>query len=108
VTDVRTGDRIDQGTLLVGESTSERRERMARLQTEAVERRQQELREQSSPLSTPSARIRLWEQLHQLALPSNLAHRLLEVIAADTGLSVEEVRAERRLRDTATPESPKI
>jgi len=34
---------------------------MARLQTEALERRQQLLRDQSSPLNTPSARIKLWK-----------------------------------------------
>ena len=85
-------------SLHIGESTADRRERMARLQTEALERRQQLLRDQSSPLNTPSARIKLWENLHQLEMPRNPEHRLISVIAENTSLSLEEVRAELRLR----------
>jgi hypothetical protein len=85
-------------SLHIGESTADRRERMARLQTEALERRQQLLRDQSSPLNTPAARIKLWENLHQLELPRNPEHRLIAVIAENTSLSLEEVRAEQRLR----------
>jgi hypothetical protein len=95
--------RIERGAApRVGESSSDYRERMALIQAEAVERRQQQLHEQSSPLNTPSDRIRIWERLHQLELPRNPGHRLIGVIAQNTGLSADDVRAEQRIRATAT------
>jgi hypothetical protein len=81
-----------------GESTDAYRERLAMLQAEAAERRQQQIVEQSSPLNSPSVRIRAWERLHQLDLPGNPTHSLIEVIAANTGLTSDDVRAEQRLR----------
>jgi hypothetical protein len=81
-----------------GETNADYRARLAHLQAEALERRQQQLSEQSSPHNTPSDRIRIWERLHQVELPRNPAHRLVAVIAANTGLSAEEVLAEQRVR----------
>lgn|SRR6185437_498778 len=81
-----------------GEGIEERRRRMALLQAEAVEQRQRELAEQSSPLNSASIRIKAWERLHQVDLPSNPAHRLVTIIAANTGLSIDEVRDEQSLR----------
>lgn len=86
---------------VAGETTEAYRERMARLQAEAAERRQQQIDEQSSPLNSPSVRIRAWERLHQIDLPSDPAHRLVGMIAANTGLTPDEVRAEQRLRTLA-------
>jgi hypothetical protein len=87
----------------IGESGADYRERMALIQAEALEHRHQQLHEQSSPLNTPSARISIWERLHQVQLPRNPAHRLIAVIAANTGLSAEDVLAEQRSRMTAAP-----
>ena len=107
-------DRIRYGSIPhVGESSIDYRERMALIQAEALERRQQQLDAQSSPLNTPSDRIRIWERLHQITLPRNPAHRLIAIIAANTGLSADEVLAEQRLRATtpavaAAPASPSI
>jgi hypothetical protein len=84
-----------------GENNADYRERMALIQAEAVERRRQQLQEQSSPLNPPSDRIRSWERLHQLDLPRNPLHRLVTVIAANTGLSVSDVLAEQALRASA-------
>jgi hypothetical protein len=84
-----------------GETHADYRQRVALLQAEARERRQQELSEQRSPSKAPADRIRLWERLHQLSLPRSSSHRLVSVIAADTDLSAEEVRAEQRLRVAA-------
>jgi hypothetical protein len=81
-----------------GESTSDFRERLAQREAEAVELRRRELAEQTSDAHTPAARIRIWERLHQVALPRNPTHRVLRVIAANTGLTLEEVRAEQRQR----------
>jgi hypothetical protein len=81
-----------------GEATSDYRDRIARHQAEALERRQQALLEQSSTLNAPAVRIRTWEGLHQLAMPRDPTHRLIGVIATATGLSLEEVHHEQRQR----------
>ena len=81
-----------------GESATEYRERIALLEAEALDRRQRELSEQRSPSNTPADRIRIWERRHQLSLPRSPDHHLLSVIAANTGLSLDDVRAEQRLR----------
>ncbi|HEX3848233.1 MAG TPA: hypothetical protein VHV81_12705 [Steroidobacteraceae bacterium] len=84
-----------------GESQADFRERMTLLQAEAVERRRQELGELRSRLHAPADRIRIWERLHQLPLPRSATHRLLAVIATNTGLSLDEVRAEQQARAAA-------
>lgn len=89
-----------------GETQADYRQRLTLLQAEALERRQKELGEQRSPLNTPADRIRIWERLHQLSLPRSPSHRLISVIAANTGLSPEEVRLEQRERATARATSP--
>jgi hypothetical protein len=81
-----------------GESTADFRERLAQREAEAVELRRRELAEQTSHAHTPAARIRIWERLHQVALPQNPTHRVLTVIADNTGLTLEEVRAEQLQR----------
>jgi hypothetical protein len=87
-----------------GESNADYRARVAAHQAEAVERRQMELLEQRSSMNTPAMRIRIWERLHQVDLPRSPSHRLIDAIAAQTGLTSEDVREEQRLR--ATPVAP--
>jgi len=87
---------------IAGETNVDYRRRLEELQAEVAERRQQQIDEQSSPLNSPSVRIKAWERLHQVDLPRDPAHRLVEVIAANTGLSAAEVRAEQVLRAGAT------
>jgi hypothetical protein len=84
-----------------GETPESYRQRIVLLEAEAAERRQQQIDEQSSPLNSPSVRIRAWERLHQVDLPSNPTHRLIGVIAANTGLTPDEIRAEQQSRATA-------
>lgn len=81
-----------------GEPTADFRERLARQQAEASERRAHALIEQSSVANTPQARIRIWEQLHAIVLPRDSSHRLVDVIAANTGLTVQQVREEQAQR----------
>jgi hypothetical protein len=65
---------------------------------EAREEERARLREaQSSPHHAPQERIRLWERLYGLPLP-NGQHPLLSLIAASTGLTLEQIRAEQRRR----------
>jgi hypothetical protein len=84
-----------------GESNEEYRNRVTRLQAEALERRQKELEEQASPQNDPPTRIRIWERIHEIELPRSPTHHLIGVIAADTGVSRNEVLAEQRKRASA-------
>jgi hypothetical protein len=97
--DPRWDDRPNRPpTQFAGELVADYRERLQRQQAEAVEQRARELAEQTSTLNTPSDRIRIWERRHGLPLPTDPAHRLLQVVASGTGLTLEAVRAEQRLR----------
>ena len=89
-----------------GESNADYRARIMAHQAEAAERRQLELLDQRSSMNTPSARIRIWERLHQVDLPRSPTHRLIDVIAAQTDLTCEDVRDEQRLR--AMPAIPAL
>jgi hypothetical protein len=73
-------------------------ERLAHEETERAERRRQELAEQRSDLNPPDVRIRAWEKIHQLHLPSDPAHPILDVIAVSTRLTLAEVQEEQRTR----------
>jgi 5'-deoxynucleotidase YfbR-like HD superfamily hydrolase len=82
----RTGDLINPA------------ERLAREEYERSEKRRQELAQQRSELNPPEVRIRTWERMHQLRMPSDPAHPILDVIAISTRLTLEEVREEQRMR----------
>ena len=73
-------------------------ERIAREEYERAEKRRQELAEQRSELNPPEVRIRTWERIHQLRMPTDPAHPILDVIAVSTRLTLEEVREEQRMR----------
>jgi len=73
-------------------------ERLAHEEFERAEKRRQELAEQRSGLNPPEVRIRTWERIHALRLPSDPAHPILDVIAISTRLTLEEVRQEQRSR----------
>jgi hypothetical protein len=74
------------------------RARLASQKAETDERRRTALAEQVSALNTPDQRIRIWERLHELGLPRSPDHPLIRVIAADTELTLIEVRAEQARR----------
>jgi len=57
-----------------------------------------DLAEQSSRLKTPEERIRIWERIHEVTLPKDPAHRLVEIIATNTGLTDADVRDEQQRR----------
>ena len=85
------------------EDIVERRAKIKRELDERAAERQHQIALQSSPLSGPDERIRLWESLHALPLPRSATHRLLHVIAAQTNLSIEEVRAAQQRRVAPPP-----
>jgi hypothetical protein len=74
------------------------RARLAQSQAEAAERRRNDLAEQSSRLKTAEERIRIWERIHEVTLPRDPAHRLVEIIAANTGLTDADVLDEQQRR----------
>ena len=74
------------------------RARLALAEEERAERRRLDLDEQRSSANSPAVRIRAWEKVHGLRMPSDTAHPILAVIAADTGLSLSEVRGEQQAR----------
>lgn len=92
----------------MGETVADYRARVAEHQNERARRRQEELLEQTSMQNTPAMRIRVWERLHQIRLPRNPAHRVLEIIAADTELSLEQVHEEQRARLAPPAAAPLI
>lgn len=72
-----------------------------RLALDAEERRHQRqhaLAEQSSAVNPPDVRIRAWEKVHALRMPGDAAHSVLDVIAHGTGLTLEQIREEQRVR----------
>ena len=73
-------------------------ERLAQEESERAERRRQELAEMRSNLNPPDVRVRAWEKIHQLRLPSDPAHPILDVIAVSTRLTLAEVQEEQRSR----------
>jgi hypothetical protein len=76
------------------------RARLEHQQAEAAERRRVDLAEQSSRLKTAEERIRIWERIHEVTLPRNPEHRLVDIIAANTGLTDADVRDEQQRRAT--------
>lgn len=73
-------------------------ERLALQAQEREERRRQDLAEQRSDANSPEVRIRTWEKLHALRLPSDPSHPILDVIAVSTRLTLEQVRQEQSER----------
>ncbi|MGH8132179.1 MAG: hypothetical protein ACRETP_02945 [Steroidobacteraceae bacterium] len=74
------------------------RARLALEEEESAQQRRLELAEQRSDRNPPHVRIRIWEKLHGLRLPSDAAHPILDVIAIGTRLTLAEVREEQRAR----------
>ena len=77
------------------------RARLAHQQAEHAERRKFDLTEQSSRLKSAEERIRIWERLHEVTLPRDPQHRLVDIVASDTGLTAADVRDEQRRRAEA-------
>jgi hypothetical protein len=59
-----------------------------------------DLAEQCSRLKTAEERIRIWERIHEVTLPRDSEHRLIGIIATNTGLSADDVRDEQQRRAT--------
>ncbi len=74
------------------------RERRALEALEQAEVKRQVHAEQCSPQNSADMRIRAWEKVHQLRMPSTPFHPVLAIIAAATQLSLAELRHEQQQR----------
>jgi hypothetical protein len=89
-----------------GETRDEFRSRVAQRQADALERRTIEVAGQTAHAHSATERIKIWERLHQIALPRDPAHRVLHVIAEETALSLEQVLEEQRQRKPSLTDRP--
>jgi hypothetical protein len=80
------------------EMLSDYRERRALEALERAEVRRVNLAEQYASLNSADLRIRAWERVHQLCMPSDPLHPALEAIAATTQLTLADVQNEQRRR----------
>ena len=74
-----------------GELMRDHRARIALEERERAEGRRLEMAEQRSNLNAPDVRIRAWEKMHGLRMPSDAKHPILDVIAIDTCLTLADV-----------------
>lgn len=81
-----------------GNWMTDHRARIALEESERLERRQRELLEQTSEHNTPAERIYIWERRHGLTLPRDANHRVIDIVARQTELALEQVRAEQQRR----------
>jgi hypothetical protein len=81
-------------------------ERLAHEEFERAEKRRRDLAEQRSELNPPEVRIRTWEKVHQLRLPADPTHPILDVIALGTRLTLVDVREEQRTRAARAAKTP--
>jgi hypothetical protein len=97
--DPAIGDRYRESVATSGGNwMTDHRARIALEESERLERKQQELVEQTSERNTPAERIRIWERRHGLTLPRDSNHRLLAIVADQTDLALDQVREEQQRR----------
>lgn len=84
--------------------TSDPRAAALRQAQERAAHRQTQIDAQTSPLYAPHERIRLWEKLHAVNLPRAAEHKLLHLIAEQTGLTLRQVQDEQQRRAQPQPQ----
>ncbi len=84
----------------------DRNERLAREEYEREQTRTQRYEELRSEFNSTAVRIRAWEKLHGLRLPTSSIHPILRVIAAATGIPLADIRGEQQTRRDARAGQP--
>lgn len=80
------------------ELLADHRERLALEDEERERKRASQFEELRSEVNSVPARIRAWEKMHGLRLPSDPAHPILRVIMRTTGISLACLREEQQAR----------
>jgi hypothetical protein len=74
-------------------------QRRREIEAEArLEHRRREIAEQTLEQNLAGIRIRAWEKVHALRMPSDPQHPILDQIAIATQLSLREIHEEQRIR----------
>ncbi len=74
------------------------RKQLAFEEEERAKQRALQLEELRSAVNSPSVRIRAWEKLYGLRLPTSPTHPILKVISSSTGISLAALREEQQAR----------
>jgi hypothetical protein len=80
------------------ELLADHRERLALEEKERAKKRTSQFEELRSEVHSVPVRIRAWEKMHGLRLPSDPNHPILRVIMSTTGISLACLREEQRAR----------
>jgi hypothetical protein len=80
------------------EVLADHRERLALEEEERSRKRTSQFEELRSDVNSVPARIRAWEKMYGLRLPSDPTHPILRVIASTTGISLSCLRQEQQAR----------
>jgi hypothetical protein len=89
----------DQRFIATGtDIASDYHRRRALEERERAELKRMDLETQWSPLNSADLRIRAWESVHRLSMPSDPNHPVLVAIATATRLTLVDVQNEQRLR----------
>ena len=80
----------------------DRSERLALEEQERERTRSQRYEELRSEFNSTAVRVRAWEKLHGLRLPTSSVHPILRVISAATGIPVAAIRDEQQARRDAS------
>lgn len=92
------------------ELLTDHRERLVVEEEARVNQRDRQLEEIRSQFNSASARIRAWEKMHGLCLPTSPTHPILAVIACATGIPLPALRQEQQARrgKQETPPAAKV
>lgn len=82
------------------------RERCKLEEQERDWQRTQRLQELRSEFKSIATRIRAWEKLHALRLPTSPDHPALHAISAATGIPIEALQDEQQARREGRPAAP--
>lgn len=80
------------------ELLADHRERLALEEEERARKRVSRLEELRSEITSVPDRIRAWEKMHGLRLPSDPAHPILGFISSTTGVPLSSLRDEQQAR----------
>jgi hypothetical protein len=88
------------------ELLADHRERLTLEEEERERKRTSQFEELRSEVNSVPVRIRAWEKMHGLRLPSDPTHPILRVIASTTGVSLAHLREEQEARRVKQVTSP--